>query len=152
MTSKNILIGILFVAVFAAGFMIGRTTAPSGAILTQEELQEEATTNTQTGTPDTADTTDTTNTTGTTNTGQTTQTEGSVDTQITEPIEVGSKMTAEQRKMLESFGLNPDEITITPGMIACAEAKVGTARIQEITNGATPSFMEGAALVTCYGQ
>ena len=55
-----------------------------------------------------------------------------------------------QRTMLKSFGLNPDEVTLTPVMIACAEAKVGKARVDEIMSGATPSFIEGASLVACY--
>lgn len=130
MTSKNILIAILFLAVFATGFMIGRITAPGGMASTQQVSP--ATTQSTTDTSAQADT--------------------SVPAENTEAINVGSQMTADQRKMLESFGLNPDEVTITPEMIACAEAKVGAARIQEIINGATPSFMEGASLITCYGQ
>lgn len=63
---------------------------------------------------------------------------------------VGASMTASQRKMLESFGLDPDKITITQATITCAEGKLGAARIAEITNGATPSLMEGASLVACY--
>ncbi len=61
-----------------------------------------------------------------------------------------SNLTEGQRNMLRSFGLNPDEVNITPQMIACAEAKIGATRIEEIKNGATPSFTEGASLVACY--
>lgn len=76
----------------------------------------------------------------------TSQQEGAVETGATG----GGGVSDGQRKMLESFGLNPDEVTLTPAMIACAEAKVGKARVAEIMGGATPSFMEGASLVTCY--
>ena len=61
-----------------------------------------------------------------------------------------SNMTEGQRKLISALGLNPDNITITPEMVACAEAKLGTARVEEIKNGATPSFSEGASLVVCY--
>lgn len=61
-----------------------------------------------------------------------------------------SSLTPGQRSMIESMGIDPDSITITPAMIACAEAKLGAARIEEIKNGATPSFTEGATLIACY--
>ena len=65
-------------------------------------------------------------------------------------IDIAAKLTDSQRKMLESFGLDPDSIVITPAVIACAEAKLGKTRMDEITNGATPSLLEGASLVACY--
>jgi hypothetical protein len=52
--------------------------------------------------------------------------------------------------MLEAMGIDADSVNITPEMVACAEAKLGAARIEEIKNGATPSFSEGASLVACY--
>lgn len=55
-----------------------------------------------------------------------------------------------QRKMLAALGINADEIVITEAMVACAEAKLGAQRMEEIKNGATPSFSEGAKLVACY--
>lgn len=61
-----------------------------------------------------------------------------------------SNLTQEQRNMLESFGIDPSSITITPEMIACAEAELGAARLEEIRNGAMPSVTEGAALLACY--
>lgn len=61
-----------------------------------------------------------------------------------------SNMTEGQRKFISAMGLNPDNITITAQMVACAEAKLGVARMEEIKNGATPSIMEGASLVACY--
>lgn len=67
----------------------------------------------------------------------------------------GTPVTAEsltpaQRQMLASFGIDPNTITITPQMIACAEASLGASRIEEIKQGATPSFGEGMKLVACY--
>ena len=59
-------------------------------------------------------------------------------------------LSAEQKQMLSSFGIDPNNVTITPEMIACAEGKLGAARIEEIKNGATPSFTEGASLIACY--
>jgi hypothetical protein len=59
-------------------------------------------------------------------------------------------LTDSQKKMLESFGVDTNAITVTATMIACAEAKLGKARIEEIKNGATPSMLESASLLTCY--
>ena len=61
-----------------------------------------------------------------------------------------AQMSAGQRQMLEAMGMDPDSVTITPEMVACAEAKIGAARVEEIKNGATPSFGEGATLLACY--
>ena len=54
-----------------------------------------------------------------------------------------------QQKMLKTFGVEGD-IEITPAMIACAEEKIGQERVAEIVEGATPSFMEGVSLASCY--
>ena len=61
-----------------------------------------------------------------------------------------SSLTPGQRQMLEAMGIDADTVNITPEMVACAEAKLGAARVEEIKNGATPSFTEGASLVGCY--
>lgn len=61
-----------------------------------------------------------------------------------------NNLTDGQRNMIEAMGIDADSVTITPEMIACAEAKLGAARLEEIKNGATPSFTEGASLVACY--
>lgn len=55
-----------------------------------------------------------------------------------------------QKQLLETFGVDTDNIVITPEMIACAEEKVGKTRLQEIQAGDTPSFFEGMALIGCY--
>ncbi len=62
----------------------------------------------------------------------------------------GENLTPGQRQMLTAMGINPDEFTVTPEMVACAEAKLGAGRVEEIKNGATPSFSEGVSLVACY--
>lgn len=61
-----------------------------------------------------------------------------------------SALSSEQRQMLEALGIDPNNITITPAMIACAEAKLGAGRIEEIKNGAAPSFGESMELLACY--
>lgn len=61
-----------------------------------------------------------------------------------------TRLTDAQRSLLKSLGIDADSITVTPQMIACAEAKLGAARITEITNGATPSAAEGFSLLACY--
>lgn len=61
-----------------------------------------------------------------------------------------NQLTSEQRDLLSKFGIDTNAITITPTMIACAEAKVGAARLAEIQAGATPTFSEGASLLACY--
>ncbi len=61
-----------------------------------------------------------------------------------------ANLSAGQQKLLSSLGIDASKITVTPAMIACAEAKVGAARIAEITGGATPSFTEGLSLLACY--
>ena len=62
----------------------------------------------------------------------------------------GNTLTDGQRALAASFGIDPDTVTISQEMIACAEARLGTDRLQEITNGATPSFGEGVQLAGCY--
>lgn len=61
-----------------------------------------------------------------------------------------ASLTPGQQKLLSALGINVSEFVITPAMIACAEAKVGAARIMEIQSGATPSFSEGVSLLACY--
>lgn len=79
-------------------------------------------------------------------TSATTQT----DSQEKDTIVDSSRFTAGQLKLMAAFGIDPNSVTITPQMIACAEASLGSARVEEIKNGATPSFVEGAKLAACY--
>lgn len=61
-----------------------------------------------------------------------------------------SDLSPGQRRLMETFGIDADNVEITPAMIACAEAKLGVDRVAEIRSGATPSFTEGLSLATCY--
>jgi len=61
-----------------------------------------------------------------------------------------SMLTPEQRQLMERLGIDADSVNITPEMVACAEAKLGTTRVEEIKNGDTPSFTEGLSLASCY--
>jgi hypothetical protein len=47
-----------------------------------------------------------------------------------------------QRDALESAGIDPNAIQITPEMEACFIEKLGDERVQEIINGATPGPLE----------
>jgi hypothetical protein len=127
MNTKNILLGILIVVVFLAGFIIGRFSVTSVVLapttLDNQTAQEEATASG--GSTTTSDV-------------------------VVEGESIASQMTEGQKQLLRTFGLDPEKITITAEMVACAEAKVGVARMEEIKNGATPSFTEGASLFACY--
>lgn len=61
-----------------------------------------------------------------------------------------SSLSDGQQKALETFGVESDTIVITPEMIACAEEKIGKARVDAIISGDSPTFMEGVSLVSCY--
>lgn len=61
-----------------------------------------------------------------------------------------SLINEDQKELLERFGIDTSAITVTEEMITCAEEKVGIERLEEIKNGATPDFLEGLSLVTCY--
>ncbi len=131
MNKNPVLIGVLFLLVFVAGFILGRITEGDGVgSLNRLEIEGNTTTDQNgQGAAQNADTSTETNGATTVNT---------------------SSLTEGQRKMIQAMGIDPDTITITPEMIACAEAKLGAARIEEIKNGATPSFTEGATLMVCY--
>jgi len=110
------------VVIFGAGFLLGRMTSSQDVTLTGS---------------------DSTNVSGQQDSAADTVTGG--DTTID-----SSNMTDGQRKLISSLGLDPNNVTVTAEMIACAEAKLGVARIEEIKNGSTPSFMEGVSLAVCY--
>lgn len=129
MTTHKLFVGLLIVLIFGLGFFIGRLTAPEGTFGIKDKNNED-TAVTKTDSKDVAG-------------------------QAKVPVSGGttintSNLTDGQLKLLNAFGINPDEITITPAMITCAESKLGTARVEEIKNGATPTFTEGISLVVCY--
>jgi len=55
-----------------------------------------------------------------------------------------------QQRVLETFGLDQATVTISPAVIACAEAAIGADRLAAITAGDTPAIMEGIKLANCY--
>ena len=61
-----------------------------------------------------------------------------------------SAMSPEQQALLRSFGIDPEGVTITAEMIACAETALGKERLDTILGGAAPTFFESAKLVGCY--
>ena len=61
-----------------------------------------------------------------------------------------TNLSAGQQQLLSKLGIDASKITVTPAMIACAEAKLGATRMNEIAGGATPSFAEGVSLLACY--
>jgi len=58
-------------------------------------------------------------------------------------------LSEEQKAIAESVGIDVDSFMITTEMIECAEEKIGTVRLQEIMDGASPSFLESAKLAPC---
>lgn len=131
-TQHTLLVAILVVVVFGVGFMIGRVTASGGTI---------------TGVPSSSS-------------GTASDANGEVERAAASESDSGSTgdgttvvandLTSGQRQLLGALGIDANEFTITPEMVACAEAKVGAARVEEIKNGATPSLIEGAELIACY--
>lgn len=124
MNTNNLLLGILMIAIFGVGFMIGRFTADGDSYSSKSSPDSSVSTSESSGSDVVAE-------------------EGGTTINA-------SSLTDSQRKMLSSLGIDADSITVTPEMIACAEAELGASRVNEITNGASPSFGEGLKLVACY--
>ena len=59
------------------------------------------------------------------------------------------QLTPEQRTLAEKFGIDPAAVTITPGMIRCAEDALGSERLAEITAGDTPGPLEALRILPC---
>ncbi len=60
-----------------------------------------------------------------------------------------SSLPEAQQSMLRTLGYE-DSITFTPEMVACAEGKLGSARVGEIKAGAVPGPLEAASLMPCF--
>jgi len=126
MNTKNVLLGILIVIVFGTGFMIGRFSSVGNNITNVTQ------------TPDTA------------SVSQTNE-QGAVDDINDDNVSIdASDLTDGQKNLLSALGIDANSITITSAMMVCAETSLGSARVTEITNGATPSFTEGLKLAACY--
>lgn len=126
MNTKNVLLGILIVAVFATGFMIGRVSSMGSTVMSGSQVNEPTTNAINDESDDGV-------------------TAAESDTTIST-----SNLTDSQKKMLSALGIDAESIVVTPEMAACADSSVGATRMDEIINGATPSFTEGAKLVACY--
>ena len=128
MSSRTLLFAILIVLILAFGFWMWRSGTGTTTSFT---------TNTTTNNGTTASPTQTAS--------------GTVSGNTTGGVVVSpSKLTDGQKKMLSVMGIDPNHIVLTPTMIACANASLGTARIQALEGGATPSFTEGMKLAACY--
>ncbi len=51
-------------------------------------------------------------------------------------------MTNAQKEAVESFGIDPNSLVITPAMEDCFVEKIGQERVDSIKQGATPSALE----------
>lgn len=54
-----------------------------------------------------------------------------------------------QVERVESFGVDLENIEITPKMVACVEEKLGSKRAREVADGSQPTAFEMAKLLTC---
>lgn len=129
MKNQTLLTALLVVVSLGVGFMIGYYTAENGEVVKEVVTENGGQEN---------------------NTSNTTAESQDVNQNNEGTTISASALTPEQQQLLASLGIDANEINVTPEMIACAEAKLGVARIEEIKNGATPSFSEGFSLVACY--
>jgi len=134
MNNKSSLVtGIVMVLVFIGGFALGYMVAPSGTSDTESGMMD-GVFNSE------ADPS-----------GSDAAAQSSDNTIPEEGTTLdASAMTDGQRQLLESLGVDADSITLTPEMVACAEAKLGNERMTAIQSGDTPSFFEGTKLMACY--
>ncbi len=124
---KFILVTLVIVISFVLGFAVGRVSAPTVTPPEKNQTTEES----EIVTDDTSSSTATTNNSETTN----------IETDTLSP---------DQKKLLESFGIEAESVVVTQAMINCARTKLGEARLEEIINGSAPTFFEGLDLVSCY--
>ena len=55
-----------------------------------------------------------------------------------------------QQRVLNTLGVDESSVTITPGVVACAEVAIGADRVTAIIAGDTPGVLEGIKLANCY--
>jgi hypothetical protein len=136
MNTKKILQGVLVLALVVGAFILGRsgTNTPFNSVADSVAEQIPGTVANEAETTGTEDTPS----------GMAPYTGDTSGIPTPPPLPRG------QLEMLRSFGIDPATVSVTPAMMACAEAKVGAARLAEIKNGVTPTMVEGAKLVTCY--
>jgi hypothetical protein len=125
-TNTKILVGILLILFFGAGFFIGNYSAVNDMQIVKDGSKP-------------------TKETGPVSTPTQTGASPSGGTTVTP-----SNLTEGQIKLMKALGIDPTKVTITPTMVLCAETSLGAARVEEIKNGATPSMTEGVKLVACY--
>ena len=58
-------------------------------------------------------------------------------------------LSDEQKTTLNKVGIDASSFVISKPMLVCAETKLGTARLTELSNGAAPSTLEIATLTPC---
>jgi hypothetical protein len=134
--TKKCVAGVVLLGVFGSGFALGYLSAPS---TTSDDTQTVVVESELRSYSDPAESVGTT----------------SPSSLVRSVSEAGvtldtSALTDGQRTLLESLGVDTDSITLTPDMIVCAEAKIESERLTAIKKGDTPSFFEGAKLMTCY--
>lgn len=123
-TAHILLLAILIVIALGVGFYIGNSSSNSSGVL-MEDVVTDTQNSSGDGTPAVAE-------------------EGTTIST--------NNLTDGQKRLLGLLGVDADNIVVTPAMEACANAKVGEVRMQEIIAGATPSLGEGADLLACYKQ
>lgn len=127
--NNGLLVGITMVLVFVGGFFLGRMTHGTD----MSALATETGTIMRSSTPDSQSDADVTTT------------ENTASTEVST-----ASLTDGQRRMLETMGIDASSVTITPEMVACAEAKVGVDRVAAYEQGEIPTLIEAGKLAACY--
>ncbi len=136
MTNKQIVgVTALAIATFALGYVLGSFNGdPSQITDVRDSIQSGAQTAVDSIDGNTADTS---------------EMAGGNSGEVAFTIRLDSLSEAQQA-MVRGMGIDANEIQVTYGMVACAEAEIGAARVEEIRNGASPSMTEGMKLMGCY--
>jgi len=67
-----------------------------------------------------------------------------------EELEIaGYTVTAEQKQVAESLGINLDVLSLTGAAIDCAQKKLSPERIEAILSGEAPTIIETVTLLPC---